>query len=114
MNGTKKKKRRRYKVEWESLYTVMLHKIIAELPEFYLDEIRECLYRMGDGWWATFVIWKKLTHDFDYSLQVATDSAFDIDEEKRQEYMDEFSHCLPSLKESQQFVLTIATKTRHW
>ena len=53
MNGTKKRKPRRYKGEWESLHTVMLRKIIADHPEVYLDEIRERLYRMGDGWWAT-------------------------------------------------------------
>ena len=67
MNGTKKRKPRRYKGEWESLHTVMLRKIIADHPEFYLDEIRERLYRMGGGWWATSTIWKKLMHDLDYS-----------------------------------------------
>ena len=43
---------------------------------------------MVGGWWATSTIWKKLTHDLGYSLQVATDRAFEIDEEERQEYMD--------------------------
>lgn len=89
MNRTKNRKPRRYKGERESLHTVMLCKISANHLEFYLDEIREHLYRMGGGWWATSTIWKKLTHNLGYSLQVATDRAFEIDEEERQEYMDE-------------------------
>ena len=51
MNGTKKRKPRRYKGEWESLHAVLLCKIFTDNPEFYLDEIQESIYRMGGGGW---------------------------------------------------------------
>ena len=85
LNGGKRRKHSRYKGAWGPYQTDLLEEIINDYPEFYLDEIRERLYQVGGGWWSSSYVWKRLTQ-IGYSLQVASDRAYEIDEDEREEY----------------------------
>jgi len=78
---------RRYRGRWNSRQRLMLQQIVDEHPEFYLDEIQFCLYKMGGGWWSRSYIWKKLRYELRYSLQMATTRSYDIDVVERDKFM---------------------------
>ena len=53
-----------------------------------MDEIQEKLYEAKGGWWSPPTIWRKLTEEIGYSLQVATDKSFVANEEEQEKYQE--------------------------
>ena len=83
----KRKRKRKNRTNWTIEQTKLLKTIIDQYPDYYLDEIQEAMYASPDGgWWATTTLWRKLREELRYSLQVATDKSFVVNEEEQQEY----------------------------
>ena len=60
----------------------------TEKPWLFLDEIVEELAKVKNHYWDPSLVWKKLKEECNYSLQVATETAFQMNEEDRAQYLE--------------------------
>ena len=66
----------------------LLKIIVDDELDFYLDKIQEEPFGLGGGWRsASYTIWRQLTEDIGYSLQVATDISYDTDKVEQEEFL---------------------------
>jgi len=73
---------------WTQHDTSTLKNIIDYKPWLFLDEIVEQLARIKHHWWDPSLVWKKLVDECDYSLQVVTDKAIEINDQERATYLE--------------------------
>lgn len=89
---TDKWKRRTYVGRKRRLWTLhdsqTLQNIVDQKPWLFLDEIVEELAKVKNHYWDPSLVWKKLKEECNYSLQVATETAFQMNEEDRAQYLE--------------------------
>ena len=72
---------------WTADCTAALKNIVDEEPQLFLDEIRLSFLHAKGQLWSTSHLWEVLTVQIGWSLQVATVSAGQRDDEQLQPYM---------------------------